>query len=345
MANANATQRGNLADFYSAMLIYDVFRASKFLNLYNRSWEADFQNAFNVIIPLFADDGIQIDQPNQVGLETAPTFQTATINELNMSARYLRGTSQRNLMQAVESRAGMRIASDLRQRLVTRLAVQLDIELSASLTADANFTGAGQNGFTLPPIGVVGNNGWGMNNAFPYEFEKAGNATQTAEDLYNEIYRAMKRAALWYRDQNILNGVVIGDSFSSEIAFVAHPAVTAQLVEWAISNGVIDLEASAGRQSATEMGIMGTMAFEGRIASCDVASTTAIPVGNTETFGYFLPTNGAVAGAVRPPLWSFSDFFSGNTGGALVDQSTCIEPFAATAVKPEHLGRVEIRTR
>ena len=344
MANASATQRGNLADMFSAMLIYDVFRASKFMNLYNRAWESDFQNAFSVVIPLFLDDGIQIDQPNQVQLEATPIFETARINELRMSAQYLRGTSQRNLMQATESRAGARIASDLRQRLVTKLAIELDTELAKELTTGISYAG-GVNGFSLDAVGVDGGNGWGMNNAFPYEFEKAGTATTSSENLYDGIFRSIRRAALWYRDQNVLGGVVVGDGHSSEVAFVAHPAVTSQLVEWALENGVVDLEASAGRQAATEMGILGTAAFEGRIAAVDVVSTTAIEVGATETYGYFLPTNGAVAAAIRPPMWSFSDFFSGNTGGALTDQSTCVEAFASARIKPEHLGRVEIRTR
>ena len=340
---------GNLATVFSAGLVYDQFRRSIMLGLTNRGYERDFASAFSVTIPVVSNDNIQVDTPaDGVALETSPTYTTATLGNITGSRALIRATSQRNLMQAIESRGGAELATNLMERMNARIATKLDDQIATAVTGATYGSKAG-NGFSLTRIGVPNaTNGWGMDAAFPNRFKQKGSVSdKKPEDLFNGIYDAISDAELKWRNLDVMGGQFIGDGQPTGFAAVGAPAVARQLVIWARDNGVLDLEASAGRQAASVSGILGNMSYEGRIANCDIIGSNAFKVPGTATATtvtnmYFLPINGSVAGAVRPMLWDFAEYGQGNTDGKFISRSTSICPYMAQVYEQPNMGRVSI---
>ena len=341
---------GNLATAFSAMLTYEMFRRSIMLAMFNRDYERDFASAYKITVPNVSDDNITIDTPaDGTALETAPQFETAALGENTYSRALIRGTSQQNLMQAIESRAGAGFTQNLMERLNTRLAIKLDDQLLDVLT-NVTYGNAAGNGFLLDTVGASGANGWGIKATFPHRLQKKGSSTATEADLYNGVIGSIEDAELKWRLLEVMGGQSIGHGAPSGFCFVTSPPIARQLVIWAKSAGVLDLETSAARQAATTSGILGNMAYHGRIANIDIASTNssevAIPTTDgSKAPGYFLPTGSAVTAAVRPTLWDFAQYGSGNTGGAFVRRTTVILPYVVGVLKPDQLGKTEILVR
>lgn len=349
-------ERANLATAFSAMLTYEMFRRSIMLAMFNRDYERDFASAYKVTVPDVSNDNIQIDTPDggsgSPGLETVPSFQTADLGETTFKRALIRGTSQQNLMQAIESRAGAGFTQNLMERMNTRIAIRLDDELLKVLTG-ATYGSADGNGFSLAQVGKndsTAANRWGMDVNFPHRFKKGTSvgADITEANLYNGVIGAMEDAELKWRLLEIMGGQSIGHGEPSGFCFVTSPPVARQIVVWAKEKGVLDLEASAARQAASKSGILGNMAYHGRIANIDVASSNskelAVPksaTANSVAAGYFLPTGSAVTAAVRPTLWDFAQYGNGTTGGAFVRKTTVILPYLAGRLHQDQLGKVE----
>ncbi len=325
-----ATAKTALSQVFSRDVVYQTFRRSRWLNVFNRSWESEFEMGYKVQIPDLTDN-IQIDEPDvgDAGLGAAPTFRTASLTNIELEADYIRGTAKFNLDEVKNRLGSAEFESELAMRLAIKLAIRLDDKLGAVVAGNA-FTGGNGNDITVGAAGSVF-----VPRTAPY--------TPNAASI-KLVPDALKAAHLNLYRKNAIDGEYTGTAQPSMVAAVMPPEIAKVLTDYLESIGELSNRASVAGQAAADLGIFGTSAYMGTYADMDIvaANEIAVPVGNANWAVYVLPTNSAAAAGVSEPETSDNDFRDGTTGGAYVWQRTVIQRWGAKILRPGHIVRVNI---
>lgn len=337
-------ERGAEAEIYTNIIEFMAFRQSAGMDLCYTGLEGDFQRALSVYLNTITDN-IQIDTPaDNAALETAPTYKTATMSTSKFSRALIRGTSQHNIVQAMEGPGPARLDQQLMDRLAQKMATKLDDQIFAKLTGATYGSSAG-NGFVIDAVGQAfsGTNASGLDRDTG-RYKSKGTAPSSQDEIYRAIVDGMGDAEVIYRDSDLVDGNVVGDAAPNGFRLVCPNIVARALVDWAIEKGDADQPGSVGREAASVSGILGPRAYRGTVHNIDIIGTTALkPSSTAKTVNaYTVPVASALAAGVRPMLWDFARYGQGNTGGAAIARSTVICPYFAGVQNQGILGRMAI---
>lgn len=340
--------RGAEAEAFSDMIEFDTFRKSVGMGLVYRGREGDFQRAKSVNFNKVANDNIHVDTPaDQEALETAPTYTTATMSVEAVSRALIRGTSQYNILHAMEGPGPARLDMNLMDRLTKKMAIQLDDKVFELLTGHTYGTAA-TNGFKTTDVGTAfsGTNAVGVDKTFG-RYKSKGTAPRTELQLLNDIVDCFGDAVVKWRGLNVMAGETVGDGMPTGFAYCAESRIVRPITTWAKREGILDMRNSMGTMAWATGGILGTAAYAGTIDGVDILTTEALRFADTATegFGYFVPVGGCLHGGLRPMMWDFARYGQGNTGGAAVARSTVILPYYAKRSTHEGtlLGRMGLQ--
>jgi len=337
-------ERGATAVAYSDLVEFEAFRRSSYMGLAYRGLQGDFQRARQVTLNTLTDN-IAVDTPaDSEALETAPSRTTADMSLTTYDRKLVRGASRYNVLQAMEGPGPARLDMSLIDRMGASIAQEVDTQGFAQLTG-ATYNNASGNGFTVESVGTAFSNsnaaGLDRNTG---RYKSKGTAPSSRDEILQAIVDSIADGEVRFRNNNIMGGELVGDLMPTGYAFVCHPIVGRALVDWAQSNGELDLRGSAGREAATASGILGTTAYQGTIRNFDVVTTTALKVASNAASqrAFFVPIGSALVGGIRPMLWDFARFGQGNTQGRAVAETTVIQPYFAGRAETENLGQLLI---
>ena len=264
------TAAANRATVFSRDLMYQVFRRSIWLNLANRNWEAEFQNAGKVEIP----DISAIADPvarTAAQLETAPTYSTSTVTNVPLTAAFIRGHGSINMVDIKRTGPGAALEADLAEKLSIQMAISLDDHLAGVITG-GTYNAANLNTLT---VGTTGTDF--VPRVSPF-------MPTTAKGMAL-VVNAIKVVHMLLFRKNVVGGITLGAGEPSPLAVALQPELAATVVNYLEDKGELTDRASIAGQAGVNRGILSSAAYMGTYAGMDIVATNSLEVPASATSG------------------------------------------------------------
>ncbi|MCY4602195.1 MAG: hypothetical protein OXF27_20010 [Acidobacteria bacterium] len=318
----------NPRTIFLEQLLYRVYLASFWAQLFNPMWLRDFESGTSWEVASLIDNVVTDAPADADALETAIAgITTASTDKLVITRAFIRGAAQWNPVKVSEQVAGGDVEAQLLDTLATKLALDADEKLEEVATAAANFT-AGR-GNQVGPLGDAGN--IFIPRAAPY--------TPTGDKASYLPFQAMRMAHLRLYRANAIGGDVIGAGHSDRLVHVMPPELADVCVGDLEDRGELVDRASIAAEAGVELGIYGTSAYMGSYARGAIMASNSltVPTGNGNWRIYTVPVEGPLAGRVGTPSMSDERWADGNTGGEMRNTRHTVIRWAGAAMRPEHI--------
>ena len=320
---------------YANDILYTTYRASVWLNIANRTWEAGLANAKSVVVPDMTAN-IKVDNPADAdALQNAGVYTNATIAGVTMTRGFARATGMVNLATVQEAGGGSQLEMQLNERTGIEMALNIDEKISGAVEA-LSYEAAPGSDPTKGKTITVGNASNFIPVAFPYT--ETGKA---AEELADALLAA--RALL--AQKNVVDGVIVGaGAGTSDLVAVLPYALALNLVKFLRSEGELIDRTSIAGQAAIEGGIASLSAFMGRYAGIDIVASDGAGIASTSKTwkAYVVPSGGPLAAASFMPEIDTQRFGDGTTEGRFEMRRTAISRYAVKIMRPEHLVQLSV---
>lgn len=311
-------------------ILFRAFQKSVWLNLMNRNWEDQFRQAYEVKLnKLTANVSVMdVDRTGNAvdgtDLTGPAVYTSAELTDIAFHASYVRASAQIDKMDVVEGAPQGQLPEQVSEELSTKLAIHLDNKFYSLFTA-----AAGTDAVTKIAKGSAGSD-------FIAKTQDSG-YKPSSDAAYELIPDILDEALLTLTRRNFLDGEIIGEGHSSQVAVVWPPEIGLNMARYLKKQGLLTSPSDIAGQAEVNKGIVSNTAFMGRYNGMDLVSWNGIkvPTGNGKWNIEIVSTMGCAAGAVSEPDIEEAGYGDGSTQGAYVQRWTAVSRWGGVIYEPD----------